>query len=534
MASEPTRKPFIIRIKKHPSMRGAAHDSDRDARPLVAGTPAPESSDTPPPPAAPTSSVPRRNPPRAASHKAVDRPTSSAAPTSSPPRRNPPRAASHKAVDRPTSSAAPHAAALQRGAKAWAATSTCSRTLSSPQADVTRTFTTAKEAVNNPAAGQSHEDHAETLEAEIPNSLTTAKDAFNKHAAVQSHQGLGTTVEAEVIRKFTTAKEAVNDPVDAQSHEADAKTLELAPHFQSIFSARGKLWSERVDKVAENFRTTMKEYSSGKVWSDKVDKETENLAATLKSAATDYAAGLIVELARKLPIGAASVKRLALVYDEDMLLHKPKNTTFKEKPARLTSIMNQLKKERLCDRCDLFKCDEASRDSLLSVHTPTPVDDIASVFSIDQMKRDALAHKHCPFGNIYYSEGSNRAALLAAGGTIKACTLVAEDAYKYAFALVRPPGHHAGESGPSGFCIFNNVALGALHLLNNCQKKKILIVDWDVHHGNGTQEIFYKDDRVLFFSVHRSGDDFYPSEASKSAKDFGEGNGRGYSVNVCW
>ncbi|VDP52550.1 unnamed protein product [Heligmosomoides polygyrus] len=104
-----------------------------------------------------------------------------------------------------------------------------------------------------------------------------------------------------------------------------------------------------------------------------------------------------------------------------------------------------------------------------------------------------------------------------------------------AFAVIRPPGHHAGISEPSGFCIFNNVAVAAQYAIDKYHLRRILIVDWDVHHGNGTQEIFYEDDRVLYMSLHRHDEGmFYPMGEPKDYADVGEGRGRGYSVNIPW
>ncbi|KHJ94001.1 histone deacetylase family protein [Oesophagostomum dentatum] len=104
-----------------------------------------------------------------------------------------------------------------------------------------------------------------------------------------------------------------------------------------------------------------------------------------------------------------------------------------------------------------------------------------------------------------------------------------------AFALVRPPGHHAGISEPSGFCIFNNVAVAAQYAIDKYGLRRVLILDWDVHHGNGTQEIFWEDNRVLYISLHRHDEGtFYPMGEPKDYADVGEGKGRGFSVNIPW
>ncbi len=118
-------------------------------------------------------------------------------------------------------------------------------------------------------------------------------------------------------------------------------------------------------------------------------------------------------------------------------------------------------------------------------------------------------------------------ALLAAGGVFNAIDRVVAD-LDSAFCLIRPPGHHALREKGMGFCVFNNVALGARYAQNKHGLKKVLIVDWDVHHGNGTQEAFWHDPSVLYFSLHR-----YPHyPGTGSIEEIGGGEGRGYTVNI--
>ena len=99
-----------------------------------------------------------------------------------------------------------------------------------------------------------------------------------------------------------------------------------------------------------------------------------------------------------------------------------------------------------------------------------------------------------------------------------------------ALCLVRPPGHHATPTRSMGFCLFNNIALAARHARKAHGLTRILIVDWDVHHGNGTQDIFYDDPQVMFFSIHRYGHGFYPGTGA--ADETGTGKGLGHTLNV--
>jgi acetoin utilization deacetylase AcuC-like enzyme len=132
-------------------------------------------------------------------------------------------------------------------------------------------------------------------------------------------------------------------------------------------------------------------------------------------------------------------------------------------------------------------------------------------------------------GDTVASSESFDVALYAIGGTLKAVNLVMEQKFQNAFALVRPPGHHAGKYSARGFCIFNNIAIAARYLLKKFKLKRILILDIDSHHGNGTQEIFYENNKILYISLHED-----PREFPRKGfiDEIGEGEGLGYNVNV--
>jgi len=119
-------------------------------------------------------------------------------------------------------------------------------------------------------------------------------------------------------------------------------------------------------------------------------------------------------------------------------------------------------------------------------------------------------------------------ALLAVGGLLEACRAVMEGKIQNGFALIRPPGHHAEASQAMGFCLFNNVAVAAEYLLKKHGLERILIIDWDIHHGNGTQHSFYNRSDVLYFSTHQF--PFYPGTGHWG--EIGEGAGEGYTVNL--
>lgn len=126
------------------------------------------------------------------------------------------------------------------------------------------------------------------------------------------------------------------------------------------------------------------------------------------------------------------------------------------------------------------------------------------------------------------SSGSFDAALHAAGGAVEMVDLLLDGAAPCAFSAHRPPGHHANRARAMGFCLFNNVAVAARYALDARDLQRVMIVDWDVHHGNGTNDIFHDTDRVLFVSIHQS--PLYPGTGP--ASDVGSGEGRGYTVNL--
>lgn len=128
----------------------------------------------------------------------------------------------------------------------------------------------------------------------------------------------------------------------------------------------------------------------------------------------------------------------------------------------------------------------------------------------------------------YTTLGSWDAARYAAGGAIQATEAVASGQASNAFALVRPPGHHATPARPMGFCLFNNVAVAARHALETLGLARVAIVDYDVHHGNGTQDVFYQEPRALFCSIHAS--PLYPGTGQET--EIGAGDARGTTINV--
>jgi acetoin utilization deacetylase AcuC-like enzyme len=161
----------------------------------------------------------------------------------------------------------------------------------------------------------------------------------------------------------------------------------------------------------------------------------------------------------------------------------------------------------------------ASEEDLTLIHSEEYIKAIASTQGKEACFLDA---------DTSTSAGSYEAACLAAGGLCKAVSMVMEGEVDNAFALVRPPGHHAEWNRAMGFCLFNNVAIAANFARKNFGTQRVLIVDWDLHHGNGTQHSFEDDPGVLYFSTHQY--PYYPGTGSSEER--GRGEGMGYTINV--
>jgi acetoin utilization deacetylase AcuC-like enzyme len=191
-----------------------------------------------------------------------------------------------------------------------------------------------------------------------------------------------------------------------------------------------------------------------------------------------------------------------------------------EQPARMDAVLQGLHLAGLLNRCQLIAPQPASEEQLLRVHTPA---------YLAQVQADIAAGRHeLSTGDTAIGPESERIARLAAGGAIAAVEAVMAGQVAHAFAVVRPPGHHASADRGMGFCVYNNVAIAARHLQARHGLERVLIADWDVHHGNGSAEIFAADPSVLYASTHQA--PHYPG--SGSAAERGIGAGEGFTLHV--
>ncbi len=207
------------------------------------------------------------------------------------------------------------------------------------------------------------------------------------------------------------------------------------------------------------------------------------------------------------------------VYDEIYLRHKT-DRGHPERPERLLAIVRRLGDAGLLDRTVRLKPAPADEKWLTAVHTPQYVEHVRRNCRQGAAVLDSA--------DTPVSKDSFDVAVAAAGGVLAAVDAVVDGKVQNAFCAIRPPGHHATKNRAMGFCLFNNVAVAARYAQEKHKLPKILIVDWDVHHGNGTQAVFNDDPSVMYFSVHQH--PFYPGTGSAAEK--GEGKAAGTKINV--
>ena len=210
---------------------------------------------------------------------------------------------------------------------------------------------------------------------------------------------------------------------------------------------------------------------------------------------------------------------MTLLYYHDIFLKHDTGGFHPESPRRLEAILTHLKATGLWDKLRVETPRKATEEDIALVHSQEYIN------AVKEMARRGGGQLD---PDTVVSRDSYEAALYAAGALVDATDAVMAGKATNAFCMVRPPGHHATPARGMGFCLFNNVAIAARHLLSRHHLQRVLILDWDCHHGNGTQEAFYEEPRVLYISLHRW--PFYPGTGSQG--ETGTGPGKGFTLNV--
>ncbi|ORY22508.1 hypothetical protein BCR39DRAFT_551487 [Naematelia encephala] len=246
------------------------------------------------------------------------------------------------------------------------------------------------------------------------------------------------------------------------------------------------------------------------------------------------------------PTSPLRMYRTGYIYDMLMMMHCQDGYTptadnvvsagdyHPEDPMRIKRIFTKLAEAGMIKRMKKLQFEEVKPEQVLLVHTEDHMVKVEGTASLsDEMIHDSK--QYYDQLSLYVNRETATCARLSCGGVIQACTSVCLGEVRNAFAIVRPPGHHAEPDEPMGFCFYNNVAVAAKEMIKQNMAKKVLILDWDVHHGNGTQRAFWNDPNVLYISLHRhDGGRFYPTSDFGALDMVGEGPGEGRSVNIPW
>ncbi|CAL1298744.1 unnamed protein product [Larinioides sclopetarius] len=224
--------------------------------------------------------------------------------------------------------------------------------------------------------------------------------------------------------------------------------------------------------------------------------------------------------------------KTGLIYDDRMSLHYCLwESEMQERPERYLSPMKKIREYGLLERCSVLPSKLATEEELQLVHTKEYISEIKNSTATEEVSEwEKLSTK---YDGVFFNSHTYECALLAAGCSLELVSAVLQNKINNGFAIVRPPGHHAMVQDACGYCFFNNVAIAAKHALENYKLKRILIVDWDVHHGQATQQIFYDDPRVLYFSIHRyENGDFWPNLRESNFDFIGGHSAQGFNINV--
>ncbi|XP_045552485.1 histone deacetylase 6 isoform X3 [Salmo salar] len=270
--------------------------------------------------------------------------------------------------------------------------------------------------------------------------------------------------------------------------------------------------------------------------SGKARKKTSNLQETRRRGRMDRSKGEedIANQLNNLDLcNEASATGTGLVFDNMFTRHYCLwDPSHPECPERVTTIMDMVEKQGLLSRCVTVEARAASNEELRLVHTKEHVDLMRSTQHMDEDQLKTLADS---YDSVYIHPESYTCASLAVGSVLQLVDKVMTSELQNGFSVARPPGHHAQVDQMNGYCMFNNLAIAARYAQTHHRVERVLIVDWDVHHGQGIQYIFQEDPSVLYFSVHRYEEGlFWPHLPESDSSAVGTGSGEGYNINLPW
>ncbi|KAH9412669.1 histone deacetylase [Dermatophagoides pteronyssinus] len=225
-------------------------------------------------------------------------------------------------------------------------------------------------------------------------------------------------------------------------------------------------------------------------------------------------------------------KKTGLIYYDDCIEHYCLwDDNYEENPRRYLRTMERLFEQGLLDECLRLKPRKANENEIQLVHSSEYIRRIEQICSL--MDPEQLEQESSKFDAVYFTPSSYDCALYASGSVLELCDSLMSGRIRNGMAIVRPPGHHAMNSEACGYCIFNNVAIAARYCQEKYHLKRILIIDWDVHHGQATQQTFYKDPNVFYVSIHRyEQGSFWPELIESNYNFCGESSGRGFNMNI--
>ncbi|KAG9474297.1 hypothetical protein GDO78_004546 [Eleutherodactylus coqui] len=396
--------------------------------------------------------------------------------------------------------------------------------------------------------GPRHRPLSRTQSSPLPQSPQALQQLVLQHQHYLDQQQLSKTVEG--IRQPPTHPEETEEELTEQDGVERCRAIfTLDGGTESEETQEEEEGAEDEEDDSEEGRTNGAELAFKKMFPDTLPLYQGSLPHSALSRTQSSPAAPLTAISSEPRRRVLSTT--GLVYDTLMLKHQctcGDTNNHPEHAGRIQSIWSRLQETGLLSKCQRVRGRKATLDEIQTVHT----EHHTLLYGTSPQSRHKLESKNLlgplsqkmyavlPCGGIgvdsdtVWNELHSPPAVRTAVGSLLELTFkVASGELKNGFAVIRPPGHHAEESVAMGFCFFNSVAIAAKLLRQKMNVGRILIVDWDIHHGNGTQQAFYSDPNVLYVSLHRYDDgNFFPG--SGSPEEVGAGCGVGFNVNIAW